>query len=709
MSKHEFEAEISELMGLIVNSFYSNKDIFLRELVSNASDALDKIRHESLTNPDVLKDNNDMKIRIIPDKDNNTLTIEDDGIGMSEKDLINNLGTIARSGTKNFTKYLQEKGDKSDMNLIGQFGVGFYSAFLVANKVEVYTKTHDGNEFVWCSSADKEYTIDPVVETTLKRGSRLVLHMKDDAKEYFDESRLKDIINKHSQYVDYDIELMTVREVEEEVEDEEQDIGDEDNGGEENDEDDKPVIEDVNDDENNASIKKVITKKVKEFEHLNKQKPIWCRDKSTVTDEEYKEFYKSITKDYDDEAAHLHFNVEGNIEFSSIIYLPSRAPFDMFNSGQNKEKTNVKLYVKKVFIMDDCEKLIPEWLSFIKGVVDCKDLPLNVSRELLQQNKTLSKINSQLVKKSIEMMVSLAENRPDDYKTFYEAFNKNIKLGLHEDEKNRVKLSKLLRYNSLKHRDTMISLDDYVEEMKEGQDSIYFIGGESIQSVENSPFLERLKEKDFDVLFYTEPIDEYVSKQLNEYEGKKMVSASSKSLNLNDEDDNEEKKLKEEFDELAKKMKDVLGDKVQNINISTRIIDSPCCLLTDDNGYSANMQRILKAQALNNNDMLNYMMKQKEMEINPKNKIIKELNEKVKKNKDDPIIANITNLLYDISLLTSGFTIEDPSAFANKFNKMIQLGLSIDDDESDDEEVVEVNTTSDDNEIEEESTMEQVD
>ena len=455
MSKHEFEAEISELMGLIVNSFYSNKDIFLRELVSNASDALDKIRHESLTNPDVLTNNNDMKIRIIPDKDNNTLTIEDDGIGMSEKDLINNLGTIARSGTKNFTKYLQEKGDKSDMNLIGQFGVGFYSAFLVANKVEVYTKTHDGDEFVWCSSADKEYTIDPVVESTLKRGSRLVLHMKDDAKEYFDESRLKDIINKHSQYVDYDIELMTVREVEEEVEDE-------DNGDEEIGDEDKPVIEDVNDDENNASIKKVITKKVKEFEHLNKQKPIWCRDKSNVTDEEYKQFYKSITKDYDDEAAHLHFNVEGNIEFSSIIYLPSRAPFDMFNSGQNKEKTNVKLYVKKVFIMDDCEKLIPEWLSFIKGVVDCKDLPLNVSRELLQQNKTLSKINSQLVKKSIEMMVSLAENRPDDYKTFYEAFNKNIKLGLHEDEKNRVKLSKLLRYNSLKHRDTMISLDDYV-------------------------------------------------------------------------------------------------------------------------------------------------------------------------------------------------------------------------------------------------------
>ena len=710
MSKHEFEAEMSELMGLIVNSFYSNKDIFLRELVSNASDALDKIRHESLTNQDVLKENNDMKIRIIPDKDNNTLTIEDDGVGMTEKDLINNLGTIARSGTKNFTKYLQEKGEKTDMNLIGQFGVGFYSAFLVANQVEVYTKTHDGDEFVWRSSASKEYTIDPVTEPTLKRGSRLVLHMKDDTKEYLEETTLKDIINKHSQYVDYNIELMTVKEVEEEVEDDE--VNEEEVNEEEvNEEDDKLVIEDVTDeDTEKASIKKVITKTVKEMEHLNKQKPIWCRDKSTVTDEEYKEFYKSITKDYDEEAAHLHFNVEGNIEFNSIIYLPGRAPFDMFNGGENKNKTNVKLYVKKVFIMDDCEKLIPEWLSFIKGVVDCKDLPLNVSRELLQQNKTLSKINSQLVKKSIEMMLSLSEDKPDEYRSFYQAFHKNIKLGLHTDEKNRGKLSKLLRYNSLKHRDSMISLDDYVGEMKDGQDSIYFIGGESIQSVENSPFLEKLKDKGFDVLFYTDPIDEYVSKQLNEYDDKKMVSASSKSLNLSD-DTEEETKLKEDFGELAKKMKEVLGDKIQNINVSTRVIDSPCCLLTDDNGYSANMQRILKAQALNNNDMLQYMMKQKEMEINPKNKIIIDLNMKHKKNKDDPIIGNITHLLYDISLLTSGFTIEDPSAFASKFNKMIQLGLSIDDDDSDDEEIVnkDVNDDVDNKEHDKESTMEQVD
>ena len=699
MSKHEFEAEISELMGLIVNSFYSNKDIFLRELVSNASDALDKIRHESLTNPDVLKDNNDMKIRIIPDKDNNTLTIEDDGIGMSDKDLINNLGTIARSGTKNFTKYLQEKGDKSDIKLIGQFGVGFYSAFLVANKVEVYTKTHDSDEFVWYSTANKEYTIDKVVSSTLNRGSRIVLHMKDDAKEYLEETTLKDIINKHSQYVDYDIELMTVSEVEEEIDDEDNEHDDEDN------ENDKPVIEDVSDNDDKASIKKVITKKVKQFEHLNKQKPIWYRDKSTISNEEYKDFYKSITKDYDDEIAHLHFNVEGNIEFSSIIYLPNRAPFDMFSSGKNKEKSNVKLYVKKVFIMDNCEKLIPEWLSFIKGVVDCKDIPLNVSRELLQQNKTLAKINSQLVKKSIEMMMLLAENKPDDYKTFYESFNKNIKLGLHEDEKNRIKLSKLLRYNSLKHRDNMISLDDYIKEMKEGQDSIYFIGGESIQSVENSPFLERLKEKDFDVLFYTEPIDEYVSKQLNEYEGKKIVSASSKSLKLDDnQDEDEEKKLKEEFEDLVYKMKEILGDKIQNINISTRIINSPCCLLTDDNGYSANMQRILKAQALNNNDMLNYITKQKDMEINPKNKIINELNIKFKKNKNDPIIGNITLLLYDISILTSGFTLEDPSEFAKKFNKIIELGLSIDeDDESDTEDVNNVNIK------DEETTMDQVD
>ena len=400
----------------------------------------------------------------------------------------------------------------------------------------------------------------------------------------------------------------------------------------------------------------------------------------------------------------MHFKVEGGIEFDSIIYLPNRAPFDMFGS-QKKVQNNVKLYVKKVFIMDDCKELMPEWLSFVKGVVDCKDLPLNVSRELLQQNKTLSKINTQLVKKSIEMMQLLSDNSPEDYKKFYGAFNKNIKLGVHEDSKNRSKIAKLLRYNSLNHENEQISYDQYVEEMKEGQDTIYFISGESVKSVINSPFLDKLKSKGYDVLFYTDPIDEYVSQQLKEFDGKKIISASSKSVKI-DENEEEENKLKSDYEGLSKKMKELLSDKVSNVTISTRVINSPACLVTDDNGYSANMQRIMKAQALGNNDMMGHMMGRKDMEINPKHKIIIELNNKFQSNSEDPIIANLTTLLYDMSLLISGFTIEDPSTFASKFNNMIELGLSIEDEEEDEEEekVEEV-----ENEEDEENTMEQVD
>jgi len=543
-----------------------------------------------------------------------------------------------------------------------------------------------------------------------------------------EESKLKDIITRHSQFVGYPIEMMVEKEKEVEVEadadskddadaDADADKEKEDNADvdadktEDNaDADDEVKVEDVDEDEDKESKPKTEKVKYKDWEHLNKQKPIWTRSKDDVTEDEYKEFYKSITKDHDESLSHLHFKVEGNIEFSSILFLPNRAPFDMFGGGgADKAKNNVKLYVKRVFIMDDCKELVPEWLSFVKGVVDCKDLPLNVSRELLQQNRTLKVINKQVVKKTIEMLTSLAEDKPDDYKTFYEHFNKNLKLGIHEDEKNRVKLSKLLRYNSLNHRDEQISLEQYVEEMKEDQKDIYYIGGESVKAVENSPFLEQLKAKGFDVLFYTDPIDEYVSQQMKEFEEKKLVSASSKSLKL-DNDEEEEKKLKEEFDGLAKRMKEVLADKVQAVTVSTRVVDSPSCLVTDDQGYSANMQRIMKAQAMNNNQMMQFMMGRKDMEINPKHKIVKELNKRFVKDKEDPIIKDLTTLLYDMSLLTSGFTIEDPSVFAQRFNKMISLGLSIDDDdveEDDDlEELVELDED-DTNAVD--KSMEQVD
>jgi molecular chaperone HtpG len=708
-----FSADISQLLSLIINTFYSNKEVFLRELISNASDALDKIRYQGLTDPSVLASESDLFIHLEADKEAGTLTISDTGIGMTKADMVNNLGTIAKSGTRAFMEALQAG---ADISMIGQFGVGFYSAFLVADRVEVHSKHNEDDQYVWSSEAGGSFTI-YMEETTLTRGTSIVLHLKEDQRDYLNEQRLRDLVKRHSSFVGFPISLRVEREEEKEVPVSDEDSGGEDSGGEdvaadhEEGDDDQPMVEEVVEDESKEDKPK--TKKVKEvtrsWDLLNDQKPIWTRRPGEVAEEEYGALYKAISNDWEVHAAVKHFAVEGQLEFRAVLFTPKRAPFDMFEKA-HKKRNNIKLYVRRVFITDDVEEMVPEWLSFIKGVVDSDDLPLNISRETLQQNKIMRVIKKNIVKKCLEMFKEMADDETEEgaqrFKAFYDQFSKNLKLGIHEDQASRPKLLDLMRYpSSFNDSDEgeATTLKAYVERMKEGQPGIYYITGESLSSVRNAPFLEALRKRGYEVLYMVDPMDEYVMQSIKDYGDHKFLACTREDLDLGDSGE-EESKDEEAMTTLCQAVKDILGDSVEKVVLSKRLDTSPCILVTASFGWSSNMERIMKAQCLRANDTMNFMAPKKIMELNPSSDIIQAL---ATKEKGDSTLKDLVWLLYDTAIISSGFSLDAPTTFSSRIHRLIGLGLGV--GETNEEENLEDLPPLEEDEEEEGTTMEEVD
>lgn len=644
-----FSADINQLLSLIINTVYTNKDVFLRELVSNASDALNKIRYQSLTDVNCLDSESKLEIKISFDKENKLLVVEDSGIGMNYDDLIANLGTIASSGTKKFIESITSK----DLQLIGQFGVGFYSVFLVADSVVVVSKKNGHEQYTWESGGNGSFTIQKDEESVLTRGTRITLQLKEDMLEYLEEHKIRDLIKKHNQFIDFPIYIQTEKVVP---------------INPEQDTDKKEESEQDTDKKEETDTDKKEPVKVVEFEHINKNRPLWCRQAKEVTEEEYSDFYKSLTGDFDTYLDVNHFSVEGNVEFKCLLYVPKRAPYDLFD-GQSKRNTDMKLYVRRVFITDQFDELIPEYMKFMRGVIETDDVPLNLSRELLQQNKTIKLIGKNIVKKALDMFVNIS-NDADKFRTFYEQYSKNIKLGVHEDSVNREKLTTLLRYETSKSDGDLISLDEYLDNMQEGQTNIYYMTGESVTSLQNSPFVQHFKEKGIEVLYMVDPLDEYITQQVKDYKDKKLVCITKENGDFSLEES-----VKEEYKNVCDFFKSVLSEDIEKVVVSNRLANYPCLLSTSEYGWTANMQRLVKAQTFGKQDTMQFMMGKKILEINPNHEIIKKLRHKIESDSDIDNTKDLIKLLYEISLQSSGFNIENSSDFINRVLKLVNNNL----------------------------------
>ncbi|QHN93249.1 uncharacterized protein DS421_17g591080 [Arachis hypogaea] len=647
--KFEFQAEVSRLMDILINSLYSNKDIFLRELISNASDALDKIRFLSLTDKEILGEGDTAKleIQIKLDKEKKILSIRDRGIGMTKEDLIKNLGTIAKSGTSAFLEKMQSSGD---LNLIGQFGVGFYSVYLVADYVEVISKHNDDKQHVWESKADGAFAIsEDTWNEPLGRGTEIRLHLRDEAGEYLEEHKLKELVKKYSEFINFPIYLWASKEVDVEVPADEDDESSESSSEEENKDDDAEKSEDDEEKPKTKTVKETTY----EWELLNDVKAIWLRNPKEVSEEEYTKFYHTLAKDFGDEKplAWSHFNAEGDVEFKAVLFVPPKAPHDLYESYYNSNKSNLKLYVRRVFISDEFDELLPKYLSFLKGLVDSDTLPLNVSREMLQQHSSLRTIKKKLIRKALDMIRRIADEDPDEstdkdkkeevssdndekrgqYAKFWNEFGKSIKLGIIEDATNRNRLAKLLRVETSKSEGKLTSLDQYISRMKSGQKDIFYITGTNKEQLEKSPFLERLRKKNYEVIYFTDPVDEYLMQYLMDYEDKKFQNVSKEGLKIGK--DAKAKELKESFKDLTKWWKSALSsENVDDVKISNRLDNTPCVVVTSKFGWSANMERIMQAQTLSDASKQAYMRGKRVLEINPRHPIIKELRERVVKN-----------------------------------------------------------------------------
>lgn len=663
--KFEYQAEVSRLMDLIVHSLYSHKEVFLRELVSNASDALDKLRFLSVTDPSMLSDGAEMEIRIKPDPDAGTITITDSGIGMTKDELKDCLGTIAQSGTSKFLKALKENKEiGADNGLIGQFGVGFYSAFLVAEKVVVSTKSPKADkQYVWEGEADsssyliKEET-DP--EKMLTRGTHITLFLRDDDKyEFADPARIQGLVKNYSQFVSFPIFTWQEKSRTVEVEEEEE--------SKEGEEASEAVKE---------KKKKTITEKYWDWELANETKPIWMRNPKEVEKTEYNEFYKKTFNEFLDPLAHAHFTTEGEVEFRSILYIPGMAPLSN-EEIMNPKTKNIRLYVKRVFISDDFDgELFPRYLSFVKGVVDSNDLPLNVSREILQESRIVRIMRKRLVRKTFDMIQEIAEkDEKEDYKKFWESFGKFLKLGCIEDTGNQKHLAPLLRFHSSKTETDLISLDQYVENMPDSQKAIYYIATDSLQSAKTAPFLEKLVQKDIEVLYLIEPIDEVAIQNLQTYKEKKFVDISKEDLGLGDEDEDKEKESNQEYTLLCDWIKQQLGDKVAKVQISKRLSSSPCVIVSGKFGWSANMERLMKAQTLGDTSSLEFMRGRRIFEINPDHPIVKDLSAACKNEPESTEAKRAVELLYETALISSGYTPESPAELGGKIYEMMTIAL----------------------------------